>query len=205
MCLACRTHAGAFCWSFFFLTEEVPPPAIDPTSPAEVPPPDASTEALPPPPEAARPAPAPRLLASPAAPPRPLDEVAERPPPEVRGTHPIWEMVGLGTALFAGSWVANWITSIAVGLSDGLYVGTSFIPIAGPWVQLTQLEWAVHPRWTGAFHPVIGSIQVTGLVLLVVGATITVPNASPRPTAGDWRLVPLGSHDGAGARFELAF
>lgn len=126
------------------------PTAQGPPQPAAVPPPPAS-------------APAPSI--APVAPePAPREPVSRR---------PYWELAVPGISLFVGGWIANWAGSIALGGQDE-YLGLSFLPIAGPWAQLPQLEWALYPRWTGIYHPMMGVVQAAGLVMMVIGLVVQV-------------------------------
>jgi hypothetical protein len=52
-----------------------------------------------------------------------------------QATGPSWAMVGSGAAIFG----ASYLTVVVVGATSGLNADrTLFVPIAGPWVDLTQ-------------------------------------------------------------------
>lgn len=138
-----------------------------------------------------------------------LAPVEPPPAPRPRGpTHPAWELAGTGAVLLAAGWIANWGVALGVGGPEGAYIGLSFLPIAGPWAQLPTLQWSIHPRWTGVFHPVMAGVQIVGLVLLIAGATIRVSDREePSAERADlrWTLTPVSLSDGAGLAFDLQF
>ncbi|MBX3274992.1 MAG: hypothetical protein KF729_32305 [Sandaracinaceae bacterium] len=133
--------------------------------------------------------------------------VASTPPLVVRSTRPFWELAIPGMAVFAGTWVANFSTSLALNRGDSLagqYVGLSFVPLGGPFGQLPTLQWDSVPRWTGIFHPVMGFSQIAGLVVMIVGLAVQVPDAEPQRAAGlrfDVSPVEGGAVAGLGGAF----
>lgn len=157
---------------------------------------------VPPPPGSA---PVTQPPAPPALAPPPLEP--EQPPePERRyETHPFYELVAIGSVVLGASWIGNIAASLAVGGSRNDYIGWGFAPLAGPWIQLSTLQWSIHPRWTGWFHPLMGLAQIGGLAMLVVGLVVPVHEDAPSSRAGEptWRLAPMPLEGGAGLSVDL--
>jgi len=153
----------------------------------------------PPQPAAVPPAPgtAPAVAAVAPPPPAPAREPVSR--------RPFWELAAPGISLFAGAWIANWTGALALGGQDQ-YLGLSFLPIAGPWAQLPQLEWALYPRWTGIYHPTMGLLQAAGLVMMIVGLVVQVEDddaSAEGPALLHFALTPAagGAELSVGGRF----
>ncbi len=125
-----------------------------------------------------------------------------------RPTRSLHEVLVPGLVLWLGSWAVNW--SITLGISrDPDMIGLSFLPIVGPFVELGFLEWSLYERWTGLWYPVAGLLQIVGLVMTVVGASVHVPDGEAPATASGfgrtWILMPSAGPESASLTFAATF
>ncbi|MCC6875984.1 MAG: hypothetical protein IT378_16875 [Sandaracinaceae bacterium] len=97
------------------------------------------------------------------------------------GTHPAWAIVAVGLTTFAAFWVADWAMTIPLASGSpngGGSIGVSFVPLAGPFIQL-----AFGPSGLmTALLITFGVGQLTGLVLTIVGLAVQEPDG-PAPFA----------------------
>lgn len=127
------------------------------------------------------------------------------PPPEVRPRHRRhWELMGPGIGLFVGGWILTFVatsiwygettscsstgwfgyTCVHYGPTD-LALGTSYIPLVGPWLMLGDDGL----RGVDFLVPVLfGLIQTTGLVLIIVGASLPGEEVEPEPESFTLRM-----------------
>ena len=102
----------------------------------------------------------------------------------------IWPLLISGIGMFAGGWAGYWLT-YTLGAFGYIFSsssgpsryadqwGTSFIPVAGPWMNIADND--AEPIWPA----IMGLLQAVGLVLFVVGLcvreTVEVELAAPPP------------------------
>ncbi|MDQ3034336.1 MAG: alanine and proline-rich secreted protein Apa [Myxococcota bacterium] len=136
--------------------------------------------------------------------------IAPLPGSERRATvarEPIHALVAVGAVLIGAGWIANWGVTLAISTEE-VMIGESFIPLVGPFAQLGELRWDVYGRWTGAWYPIAGVIQIAGLIIAVVGQTVRLPVREPRSGRASgfgrsWMIAP-GSVAGGGAGLSIA-
>ena len=132
------------------------------------------------------------------------------PPPRQRGGGSHIGLIVSGAVLLGVGWIANFIVGLPAG-DDPFRSGaepeweafrySSFIPIAGPWVQIgvkptsfTQDYWAI---WL----IIDGLLQATGTALLIAGIATSGGDDGDLADAGDGlelMVLPNASPDGAG-------
>jgi hypothetical protein len=109
--------------------------------------------------------------------------------PGYGGTHPSWVLVGTGIATFAVGWIGQWSMALALARGSGGLIGTSFIPLAGPWIGF-----AFGLNTLGiALAITFGVTQITGLLLTIIGLAVEERDAMP------FALLPWFDRDGGGA------
>lgn len=103
------------------------------------------------------------------------------PAPSYGATHPAWAVVAVGLTTFAAFWVADWAMTIPLASGSpngGGSIGVSFVPLAGPFIQL-----AFGPSGLmTALLITFGVGQLTGLVLTIAGLAVQEPDG-PAPFA----------------------
>lgn len=103
-----------------------------------------------------------------------------------------------GLAVFGAAWLLD--IAVSMTLSDGLgsaHSDASFIPIAGPWLQLAlgEAHWAAEPLLV-----IDGIAQAAGALLFILGVSIRrdVPVQS-------WSISAAPTRDGVAAAFTTTF
>jgi len=126
--------------------------------------------------------------------PSPAPVVTEQTTSQASG--PSWAMVGSGAVIFG----LSYIPAVVVGSASSLGADQSlFVPIAGPWIDLTQRPGCPAASScngettnkvllvTDGVFQAIGAITIVGGFLTPAHETTTVRSASTEPT---WRLSP---------------
>jgi hypothetical protein len=104
-------------------------------------------------------------------------------------------MIGPGIGMLAGGWLGNWLLGIGgvVTLSlsysysaaqRGDYLGWSFVPVVGPWVNLTYFDGNRDPGYV-VFHTLFGVLQGGGLLLCILGTVLREEIVEVRYVLGD--------------------
>lgn len=136
-----------------------------------------------------------------------------------------WSIVGTGIGLFAGGWLATWISTVVWydrtthctstgwfsyscthdGGPGGDGLAWSFLPVIGPWLMLTDPY--LDTPGEIAFPIIAGIVQDVGLIMLIVGlvtqTTETVMVEARR--SGDWRIGGGATPGSAYGTFDLTF
>lgn len=142
----------------------------------------------------------------------PSDEAHESSDP-MRGT----ELIVPGVVLAVLSFVTNAFTAFGTfaahidggwspGVDVGVYIGTAFIPIGGPFVSAGL----VGERMPASLiaHLVAGVVGLTGWALCIAGTVIWSGQPPPERDAFfavDWTLTPWISRDAAGAALAVTW
>lgn len=135
--------------------------------------------------------------------------VQQRQPVEVTHTRIRWGLVGPGIGLFAGGWVANWLTgavgTLAVAFSGsdstGDYFGWSWVPVVGPWVNAAIAGNQGFDELMGV-HILWGVLQTGGLLMCILGTVLQEETTEIRYVQGDGpqiAVLPWADANGAGA------
>lgn len=102
---------------------------------------------------------------------------------------------GSGLSHIDGGWVS--------GADLGVYFGTAFIPIAGPFVSAGLVTERMPVSFVA--HLAAGTVELAGWTLCIVGAVMQAQARGQMPRAGffalDWSVVPWLGAEGAGASF----
>jgi len=115
----------------------------------------------------------------------------------VSGHRVSWGLAGAGIGMLAGGWIAEILTTAFSTLDSRFssrsdYVGWGYVPIVGPWVQMTDLP----PDTNSSYYLWLGFealLQDAGLILLICGL-VGEDYEEYRPiAAGDVRVRPIVS------------
>lgn len=125
------------------------------------------------------------------------------------GHRVIWGLAGAGIGLLAGGWVWSILTTAFSSLLDEFehrdtYVGWGYVPIVGPWVQMTDLPPGVQSSYY-AYLSFEGLLQDAGLILLIAGLVGEDAEEYRPIAAGDLRVRPLLGASTQGLALEGAF
>jgi hypothetical protein len=100
-------------------------------------------------------------------------------------------MIGPGIGMLAGGWLGNWLVGIIGGLATlglspryGDYLGWSFVPVVGPWVNLTYFDGSLQPGFI-VIHTLFGVLQGGGLLLCILGTVLREEVVEVRYVLGD--------------------
>jgi len=126
-----------------------------------------------------------------------------------RGHRVIWGLAGAGIGLLAGGWVWSILTTSISSLLDEFehrqtYVGWGFVPIVGPWVQMTDLPPGVQSSYY-AYLSLEGLLQDAGLILLIAGLVGEDAEEYRPIAAGEARVRPVFGASTQGFVVEGAF
>ncbi len=125
------------------------------------------------------------------------------------GHRVIWGLAGAGIGLLAGGYVWSILTTAISSLLDEFerrdtYVGWGFVPLVGPWVQMTDLPSGVQSSYY-AYLAFEGLLQDAGLIMLIAGL-VGEDAEDYRPiAAGDLEVRPWLGLGTQGVALEGAF
>jgi len=138
----------------------------------------------------------------------------EAPPPAAASEATNWGLLGPGIALLAGGWAVSgvatslWYSTTTSCVSTGILTNHcthdggpsgwgllwSFLPVLGPWLVMTDPHIDSHEE--RIFPVIMGLAQLTGLVLVIVGAA-TPETRGPSASADDsWPRVSIAPTQG---------
>jgi len=116
----------------------------------------------------------------------------------VQDSEPSWLLAGIGTGLFLVEYLGELVLTAALG-GTSAQLELAAIPIAGPWLELT--DGRPHEWWEIGTSVLGGIAQLAGLTLLVVGLAWQRP-ISPRATVA---VHPTGFAGGGGVGATLSY
>jgi hypothetical protein len=127
----------------------------------------------------------------------------------VSGHRVTWGLAGSGIGLLAGGWVIEILTTVFSSIDSRFgtrddYVGWGYVPLVGPWIQMTDLPpatMASYSVWLG-FE---GLLQDAGLLLLIFGIVGEDYEAYQPIAAGELRVRPMLSGTMQGVTLQGAF
>lgn len=133
-------------------------------------------------------------------------------PPRRRGG-PNLGLIISGAVLLGVGWIADFIISLPAG-DDPFHSGaepewqtfryTSFIPIAGPWVQLAVKPTSFDNDYWGMWLIIDGLLQAAGFTMLVAGIATSTSDSDETADAGGVELMLLPSVGAGHAGLTLA-